>query len=74
MTEAVPVGDRSASALRHRMKSAQRVQAVNRNMRGMLPIGWGLGDSFGSITLYRTRVKSSSCNILRRPGMGAILS
>ena len=48
------------------MKSAQRVQAVNKNMRGMLPIGWGLGDSFGSITLHRARVKSSSCNILRR--------
>ena len=39
---------------------------MNKNMRGMLPIGWGLGDSFGSITLHRARVKSSSCNILRR--------
>ena len=31
----------------------------------MLPIGCGLGDSFGSITLHRARVKGS-CNILSR--------
>jgi hypothetical protein len=48
------------------MKSEQRVQAVKRNMRGMLPIGWGLGDSFGSITLHRARVRNSSCYLLRR--------
>ena len=48
------------------MKGAQRVQAVNRNfMRGMLLIGLGLGDSFGSITSHGARVKSWSCDLSR---------
>ena len=34
-------------------------------MRGMLLIGLGLGDSFGSITSHGARVKSWSCDLSR---------
>jgi hypothetical protein len=57
----IPVRDHSPQRVSSSPQD-QRVQAMNRNTRGMLPIGWGLGDSFGSITSHRAGVKSSSCN------------
>ena len=47
---------------------------MNKNMRGMLPIGWGLGDSFGSIELASRARDVIFLEENIPPGMGAILT